>query len=223
MQFRQKIETVILPLVRELQEELARLRTIDILNRYQFQINFAGPNKDKLPDGFWAKGRYVWALALARGFVEVPAADPNATFVQIDDLVEKIYDTYSFGAVYDPGNFPGSEKEFLTRLGLGIRVREPEALGFPEQFRTWAMVRLQPFNDRYFVPTFGLTFEEISGWLHSLSDDLEKKLNNLVEGLRPIAEDMEAIREQLASGTISLKAARERSQATQTTGETGRE
>jgi SEC-C motif len=212
VQFRQKIEAAVLPLLNELLAEIAKLRTTDVLNHYQFRLNLSQLDKDKLPDGFWAKGRYVSALALASAFQDNPSAEAGATLARIDDLVERIYDTYSFGAVYDPGKLPGSEKEFLTRLGLGIRVREPDALGFPEQFRTWAVARLQPFNERYFVPTFGLTFEEISKWLHNLSDDLEKRLNDLVEGLRPIAEDMEAIREQFVSGTLGLEAARERSQ-----------
>jgi len=212
VQFRQKIEAAVLPLLNELLAGIAKLRTTDVLNHYQFRLNLSQLDKDKLPDGFWAKGRYVSALALASAFQDNPSAEAGATLARIDDLVERIYDTYSFGAVYDPGKLPGSEKEFLTRLGLGIRVREPDALGFPEQFRTWAVARLQPFNERYFVPTFGLTFEEISKWLHNLSDDLEKRLNDLVEGLRPIAEDMEAIREQFVSGTLGLEAARERSQ-----------
>jgi hypothetical protein len=210
VQFNQNIEAAILPLIGDLRGELARVRTIDILNHYQFRINFSQLSKDKLPDGFWAKGRYVSALALAGSFLETPRAEEPA-LTRIDDLVEKIYDSYSFGAVYDPGKSPGSETEFLTRLGLGLRVREPDALGFPEQFRSWAMARFPSFNERYFVPTFGLTFEEISAWLQNLSNLTENRLNGLVDGLRLILEDVDVIRQQFESGSLGLDEARERS------------
>jgi hypothetical protein len=211
VQFRQKIEEAIVPLLTELRGELAQLRTIDVLNHYQFRINFSQLNKDKLPDGFWAKGRYVSALALTDRFLEAPRTEEEPALTRIDELVEKIYDLYSFGAVYEPGKSPGSETEFLTRLGLGLRVREPDTLGFPEQFRAWAMARLPSFNERYFVPSFGLTFEEISSWLQNLSNFMENRLNGLVDGLRLILEDVNVIREQFASGTLGLDEARERS------------
>jgi hypothetical protein len=211
VQFRQKIEAAISPLVTELRGELAKLRTIDVLNHYQFRINLSQLHKDKLPDGFWAKGRYVWALLLQNKLLDAPRLDDESVLERIDDLVEKTYDSYSFGAVYEPGQSPGSETEFLTRLGLGLRVREPDALGFPEQFRAWAMARFPSFNERYFVPTFGLTFEEISSWLQNLSNFMENRLNGLVDGLRLILEDVNVIREQFASGALGLEEARERS------------
>lgn len=117
MQFRQKIELAILALQGELRRELAAIRTLDVLNHYQFRINFAGPGKEKLPDGFWAKGRYVSALSLKNTLVEAPSPTSELAFDRIDDLIEKIFDVYSFGAIYEPGTDPGSEKEFLARLG----------------------------------------------------------------------------------------------------------
>jgi hypothetical protein len=54
VQFRQKIEAAIHSLAAELRRELAQLRTLDVLNRYQFQINLSQHNEDELPDGFWA-------------------------------------------------------------------------------------------------------------------------------------------------------------------------
>jgi hypothetical protein len=175
VQFRQKVEAAILPLITELRHELSQLRTLDVLNHYQFQINLSQLNKDKLPDGFWAKGRYVWGLLLRSELLDLPESNQEPSFAKINDLVEKIYDCYSMAAVYEPGNSPGSETEFLTRLGLGLRVREPDALGFPEQFRAWAMARFPSFNERYFIPTFGLTFEQISSWLKNLSNFMEKQ------------------------------------------------
>lgn len=213
MQFRQKIEAAIQPLLSELRRELATIRTTDVLNHYQFRINFAGPNKDKLPDGFWAKGRYVSALSLRDAFIESRSPTSESPLNRIDDLIERIYDIYSFGAVHEPGPHPGSEKEFLARLGLGLRVREPDALGFPEQFKTLASARFLPFSQEYFVPAFGLTFEQISNWLENLSKLLEGRLNGLVDGLRPIMEDMYAVRAQLESGTLSVDAARERAKS----------
>ena len=116
MQFRQKIEAAILPLLSELRRELRAVRTLDVLNHYQFRVNFAGPDKDKLPDGFWAKGRYISALSLKDGFIEVPGSESGSPLDRVDDLVEKIYDVYSFGAIYEPGVDPASEREFLARF-----------------------------------------------------------------------------------------------------------
>ncbi len=124
MQFRQKIEAAIVPLLTELRRELADVRTLDVLNHYQFRIDLAGPNKDKLPDGYWAKGRYASALLLGSMFVEISRGKSGPALVRIDELIEKIYDVYSLGAVYERGRNPGSEKEFLARLGLALRVRE---------------------------------------------------------------------------------------------------
>ena len=210
MQFREKIEAAILQLLGELTRQLRNTRTLDVLNHYQFRLNLAGPNKDKLPDGFWAKGRYVSALSLRSTFIDTSSLKSEPSFDRIEDLVEKIYDIYSMGAIYEPGADPSSEKEFLTRLGLGLRVREPEALGFPEQFKTWAMARFPIFNERYFVPRFGLTFEEILSWCENLSKVVEDRLNLVVDGLRPIFEDMNALRAQFGSGTLDLDATRER-------------
>jgi hypothetical protein len=210
VQFRQKIEVAILPLLSELRRELAALRTLDVLNHYQFRINFAGPNRGELPDGFWAKGRYVSALSLKNIFVEASKAKSELAFDRIDQLVEKIFDVYSFGAIYDHGTNLGSEKEFLARLGLCLRVREPEALGFPEQFKAWANARFPPFNERYFVPKFGLTFQQILSWLENLSKLIESRLNALVDGLRPILEDLNAAGAQFESGALNLDATREK-------------
>jgi hypothetical protein len=210
VQFREKIEAAILQLLSELARELQNIRTLDVLNHYQFRLNLAGPNKDKLPDGFWAKGRYVSALSLKSTFIDTSSSTSESPFGQIDDLVEKIYDVYSLGAIYERGTDPSSEKEFLARLGLGLRVREPGALGFPEQFTTWAMARLPIFNERYFVPRFGLTFEEMLSWVENLSKLVEDRLNLLVDGLRPIFEDMNALRAQFVSGTLDVDATRVR-------------
>jgi hypothetical protein len=98
VQFRQKIEIAILPLLSDLRRELAAVRTLDVLNHYQFRINSAGPSKDKLPDGFWAKGHYVSALSLRNTFVEATSPTSDATFDRINDLMEKIYDVYTFGS-----------------------------------------------------------------------------------------------------------------------------
>lgn len=209
MQFRQKIEAVILPLQNELRRKLAVLGTLDVLNHYQFRINFAGPNKDKLPDGFWAKGRYVSALSLRNKFVEKTDPASESGPGEIDNLVEQIYDVYTLGAIHEPGANPGSEKEFLARLGLALRVREPEALGFPEQFTAWAVARFSPFNERFFVPAFGLTFEEISSWAANLSKLIEDRLNTLIGEFRVMLEDAERVHAQFQSGTLNLEGAKD--------------
>ena len=208
MQFRQKIEIAIEPLLSELLRELAAIPMLDVLNYYQYRINFAGPGKEDLPDGFWAKGRYVSALSLRNAFTEAPNPTSKSAFDRVDDLVEKIYDVYTAGALLEPGNNPGSEKEFLARLGLGLRVRELESLGFPEQFKAWADERFPLFDKRYFLSKFGLTFEQISSWLEGLSKLIEDRLNNAADSLRGIMNEVGAIRAEFESGTIDIDAAK---------------
>jgi hypothetical protein len=154
MEFREKIETALAPLITELRTKLTPLPTLDVLNNYQLQIDAVQTDKKNVPDGFMFKWRYLWALSLSADFRD-GTLGAKADFQPIDQLLERIYDTYSLGAVYDAGRVRGSEREFLARLGLGIRVREPDVLAFPEQIRDWGRKRLEPFNESYFLPKLG--------------------------------------------------------------------
>ncbi len=192
----------------ELQELLAPIPTIAVLVNYQMRLH-AAIDRTNLPDGFWAKWRYVWGLKLASPFV--PGDGRECSFKAIDDLVERIFETYSTGAVLEPGRQRGSEKEFLTRLGLAIRVREPESLGFHEQFRAWAVERLRPFDAAYFLPTFGVGFDQIVAWLEALTETLENRLNSWVEEFRTVAADMSGLHEEFRKGRMDIQACREES------------
>src|SRR5450755_43322 len=211
MQFEEKIEKATFPLITDLRRKIALLPTIDVLNHYQYRINLSQFNKDKLPDGFWAKGRYVSGLLLANRYLDKAVQAEESPLTLIDELVEEIYDCYALGAVFEPGQTPGSETEFLTRLGVGLNVREPDALGFPEQFIQWAAVRFEPFNESYFLPVLGLTYAAIVEWLDRLSSAIESRLNTLIDVLRSIMNDVEGLREEFAAGKLSVEGARERS------------
>lgn len=216
VQFREKIETATLPLIDELRRRLAALPTVAVLNHYQLQHHLSQFDKTKFPDGFWAKWRYIWALRLSSGFSE--CADPAASepeFKQVNELVEKIFDLYSFGALYEPGSSPGNEKEYLTRLGLALKVREPDALSFPEQAKSWALARFRPFSDSYFLPTFGLRFEEIFQWTDDLTCLLEARLNRWTEDMVSIFKDLKSVQESFVRGTLDIEGARERGEQLQ--------
>jgi hypothetical protein len=204
VQFWQKIEAVISPLIVELRDRLAAVPTLALFNHYQLQHHLSQFKKESFPDGFWAKWRYLWALKLSTPFLVAASGWRNdQEFERIDELIEKIFDAYSFGAIYEPGRTPGSEKEYLSRLGLGLRVREPDSLGFPEQLRTWAKARLKPFDDSYFLPTFGLRFEEIYEWIDRLIAATEARLNGWVGEMVPIFIDLEKIQSEFANGTLA--------------------
>ena len=223
MQFREKIETATLPLIDELRQRLAALPTVAVFNHYQLQHHLSQFDKTKFPDGFWAKWRYIWALRLSSKFSE--GADPAAIepeFEQIDALVEKVFDLYSFGALYEPGRSPGDEKEYLTRLGLALKVREPDALSFPEQTKTWALARFQPFNDSYFLRTFGLRFEEIFQWADDLIRALEARLNDWVADMVSIFKDLESVKGSFVEGTLDEEGARDRAKQLQIAERLGR-
>jgi DNA-binding TFAR19-related protein (PDSD5 family) len=210
MQFRNKVEVAVEPLIRELHKEIASLPTLDVLNDYQCRLHLSQLMKDKLPDGFWAKTRYIWKLLLSRAFSEAGDRESLETSTRIDELVEKIFELYSFGAVYEPGHAVGSEPEFLARLGLARGVREIDILGFPEQFRNWAIARLSPFDEGYFLPVFGLRFEQILAWLEALIQNKEEQLNRWVNDMAAISRDIHPIQQGLDIGAIDVDTARRR-------------
>ncbi len=209
MDFRSKIETVLAPLIANLRENLALLPTLAVLNQYQLQIDAVQTDKSGVPDGFIIKWRYLWALLLSNPYSETNDR-PDLGLGSLDELIEKIFETYALGALHEPGRLRGSEKEFLTRLGLGIRVREPDVLAFPEQIQNWASARLRPFDDSYFLPVFGLHFEEILAWINSLIRKIESKLNACVQDLASIYADAEPMQAELARGDLTIEAARNR-------------
>lgn len=202
MNFKERVEDAISPLIEVLRGELAPAPTLSVLTHYQLQID-AAVDRSKVPDGFIFKWRYLWALLLANPFVETRSGMPQ--FGALDKLIEDIFETYVVGAIYERGQSPGAEQEFLTRLGLAIRVREFDSLlGFPEQISNWAAVRLTPFNSTYFTPKVGLRFEEISAWISRLIAILETRTNDWREQFAPIFKQ---IREDVVGGKLNHDAA----------------
>jgi hypothetical protein len=209
MEFRDNIESVLAPLITELREKLASLPTLVVLNHYQQRILASAPDKSNVPDAYIFKWRYLWALLLSSPFSEAKD-NPEAEFAPIDEQVEKIFETYSFGAIYEPGRSRGSEKEFLTRLGLAINVREPDILGFPEQIRNWGSARLQPFDESYFLPVFGLRFDEIVGWVDRLIRTSQSRVDSWLTNLASICAEMKPIQTEFVRGNLDVEAARNR-------------
>jgi SEC-C motif len=209
MEFKTKIESVLIPLIEEMREKLDSIPTLEVLNHYQLRIDAVQTDKSNVPDGFIFKWRYLWMLVLSKPFLEgKDSFEPELK--QVDELIEKVFETYGIGAIYEPGRTRGSEKEFLTRLGLAIKVREPDTLAFPEQIREWASCRLQPFNDSYFLPTFGARFEEIMAWIEIAAQTLESRLNNVVQDLASIFTDSQPIQAAFVRGELDIEAARDR-------------
>jgi hypothetical protein len=209
MEFRDKIETVLTPLVDELRKKLAQLPTLGVVDYYQFRIDAAQPDKSNVPDGFLFKWRYLWALLLSNPFLGVKG-NFESELRKVDELIEKIFETYEFGAICEPGRFRGSEKEFLTRLGLALKVREPDILAFPEQIQKWASARLEPFNDSYFLPTFGLGFAEIMVWFSALISTSRARLNAWVKDFTSIISDIKSIQAEVGRGDLDDEGARKR-------------
>ncbi len=209
MDFRDKVENVLAPLVAELREKLALLPTLAVLNYYQLRIDAVQTDKSGVPDGFIIKWRYLWALLLSKAYLETnDHVDPDLGL--LDELIEKIFETYAVGAVQEPGRVRGSEKEFLTRLGLGLRVREPDVIAFPEQIQKWASARLQTFDDSYFLPSFGLRFEEILVWIGTLIEKTESRLNACVQDLASVYTDAKPIHAEFVSGHLTIADAQDR-------------
>jgi len=93
LQFREKIEIATSPLIAELRLRLVTIPTVTLLNHYQLKHHLSQFDKEKLPDGFWAKWRYLWALKLSTPFLErVTEAENEREFSRIDELIEQIFD-----------------------------------------------------------------------------------------------------------------------------------
>jgi hypothetical protein len=157
MDFRKRVERALDPMVAELRNELRQYPTFWVLNHYLLKTHFARIEKSEMPDGYWVKWRFLWAILLSLPWKEENGPDAKEPdWDKIDKLIEQIFDVYRFGAIYDPGVTPGSEPEFLARLGLATKVREPDVLAFPEQIKNWALTRFEPFDDTFFRPSFGV-------------------------------------------------------------------
>src|SRR5256886_17675835 len=91
MDFRNKVETVLAPLVAELRNRLALLPTLSVLDNYQFRMNIARPEKSNVPDGFMSKWRYVCALLLSNSFLGIND-DLETKIVSVCEVVQEIYD-----------------------------------------------------------------------------------------------------------------------------------
>jgi hypothetical protein len=211
MDFKDKIEAVLAPMIGELRRKLAAVPTIHVLDHYQLRIDTVQYDKSNVPDGFIFKWRYIWGQLLSGPFLELKHTSPSA-MTGIDELVEKIFQVYEFGAVQEHGRDRASEKEFLTRLGLAIRVREPDTLAFPEQIQEWGEARLQHFNDSFFLPIFGLSQEKIIEWISTLILTCQSRLNACVRELASIVSDAKPINAGIAHGDLDLNAARSKAE-----------
>lgn len=196
-------------MIDELKGGLAALRTLEVLDCYQLGIDLAGPNPEEtVPDGYLFKWRYVWALLLSQSYREEGAENLDCDW--IDQQIEKIFEVYELGAVFEPGWRRGSLKEFLTRLGFAAQVRETDALAFPEQIHDWAVTRFEPFDSQYFLPVVGLRSAEIFAWLTELIREVEKRLNSVASDLAAILVDVEEVQSALSRGVLDDTGVRER-------------
>ncbi len=209
MDFRKRVEGALDPMVAELRNELERYPTFWVLNHYLLKTHFARIDKSEMPDGYWLKWRYLWAVLLSLPWKEENTPDANEPdWDKIDKFIEQIFDVYRVGAIYDPGVTPGSEPEFLARLGLATKVREPDVLAFPEQIKNWALTRFEPFDDTFFRPSFGVRFAEIIAWIDSLIKVVETRAGEAVDEGLIIRRDVERLRDRFVENPFELKSIR---------------
>lgn len=171
MELRGRIERALTPMVEDLRLELAKYPTVLVLNYCLGKAHAIRTQSIEMPDGYWPKFRYLWAILLSPPWKPYDGVDPDGLdFTAIDRKVEDIFHAYRLGAIYDPGKVPGSRREFLARMGWAIRVWEPDVLAFPEQIRDWGLEKLSPFDDLFFRPQLGNRAKGIFGWVSSLID-----------------------------------------------------
>jgi len=198
-----RIENALVPRLTELETRLAELSLESVLFNYQWQLDLRMQKAEDLPDGFWAKWRYLWAVRLL--FPIGGRRGSEADFDNIDQIVEDLFDMYSLAATYDPSSPGRDEKAFHFRLGLAIRVREVGELFFPEQHRERMKLRFKPFDEQFFKPKFGCTYDELIAWFEKLADALSKKADGAIEDLARIMEPVIALQAQVASGEVYIR------------------
>jgi hypothetical protein len=181
MELRKRIERALVPMVGELRGILAQYPTLLVLNYYLAKAHSARLYGTTMPDGFWTKFRYIWAILLSLQWKGYGGVNPeDLDFSEIDQRIETIFDLYRIGAIYDPGITPGSRQEFLARMGLAIRVREPDVLAFPEQIKDWAVTRFAPFDDSFFCREFGNRSTEILSWVTCLVETVSDRVHSAI-------------------------------------------
>ena len=196
MELRQRIERALVPMVEELRGILAQYPTLLVLNYYLAKAHSARLYGTPMPDGYWVKFRYVWAVLLSlpwNGYVGVNPDDLD--FSNIDQRIETIFDLYRIGAIYDPGTTPGSRQEFLARIGLAIRVREPDVLAYPEQIKDWAVTRFEPFDDSFFRREFGYRSTEILSWATGLIETVSDRVHSAITAGHKVGAELERLQD----------------------------
>ena len=201
-EFRAKLERILAPKVSSLQKDLAALSLRSVLDHYQAKMDLSQLDFENLPDGFWAKWRYIWSLRLQK---DPEGKEGNkSAFAKIDKAVEELFDLYSQGAIFEEGLRSRSEREFYARLGLALGVREVGNLAFPEQFRSEAENRFTPFDDSYFIPEYGASVRTLFDWLDTHIETLQISLNTNVNEFIAIMKEIETRQGTFAGSTVTL-------------------
>jgi hypothetical protein len=203
MTLRKRIERALMPMVEELRGILVQYPTLLVLNYYLAKAHSARLYGTPMPDGYWVKFRYVWAILLSipwKGYVGV---NPEALdFSKIDQRIETIFDLYRIGAIYDPGTTPGSRQEFLARMGLAIRVREPDVLAYPEQIKDWAVTRFAPFDDSFFRREFGNQSTEILSWVTGLIETVSERVHLAITDGHEVGAELERLQNSSSDNPV---------------------
>ncbi len=205
MELRARIERALTPMVQELRMILAKYPTVVVLNYYLAKAYAIRLGEIEQPDGFWPKARYLWANLLALPWKPYDGVDPDTLdFTEIDEKIEVIFDLYRVGAIYDPGKTPGSRREFMARMGWAIRVREPDALAFPEQIKNWAMTKFSPFDDSFLRPQFGSSASDIFSWVTSLIETVSDRSGQAISEGYSIRQELGLLRDRFVQDPSSL-------------------
>lgn len=216
IELRARIERALAPRVDELRAILTKFPTVLVLNYYLAKAHAARMYDIEMPDGYWPKFRYIWAILLALPWKPYDGVDPDdLDFSEIDRRVEEVFDAYRVGAIYDPGRAPGSRTEFLARMGWAIRVREPDVLAFPEQIRDWALIKFAPFDDSFFRPKLGNKSSEIFAWVTGLIEKVGDRSEHAIAEGHKVRGELELLRDRYVENRLdidSIKADGEKAQ-----------
>jgi hypothetical protein len=156
MDFREKLESALTPLIAQLKGRLASLPTRAVLNHYQLQIDTVKTDKSNVPDGFLFKWRYLWALQLSNPFSDADVNhDSESQFKSIDELTEQIFDVYGFGAMLEPGGPEAPKRSFSLDSDSPSRSGSLIFSAFQSKSRVGQQLDSSPSTTPTFCPLSG--------------------------------------------------------------------
>lgn len=200
-EFEKKIQYKVTKLLEEIQQ-VDSIYLLNILN--QKLIHSIQPEPTDLPDGFTQKFHFLCGLIISSPITQIsPFSDNPDRLDKILNLTNEIYEEYSNLWLSRPSLDGTNEEEKVREYSAGLvafltALHEPK-LGSTEQFMQLTLEQFEPFDDKFLVPSIGLTTQQILDISLEIAtkvrDQYEAVINDYADAMQPIIEAWRALNE----------------------------